>query len=502
MKILDYQNLKALDAVTIKNQQISSDDLMERAGKIAFHWIISHIDKLEEPILVFCGVGNNGGDGLVIARLLHQNGYEVIVYIISFNETHSLDFTINFNRLKELEIPFFGLNNKNDFIDIKPSKTIIDAVFGIGLSRSPSDFIKELFAYINSTESYIIAIDIPSGLYLNQIPQDPSGVIQADITLTFHLPKLIFFLTDTASYSNEIVVLDIGLDKSFLASVETNQYFIDQDEVLKKYKSIHRFTHKGIQGHVLIIGGSYGKIGAVCLSSKAALKTGCGLVTAFVPKCGYEILQTYSPEVMVLTDLNEKYISKISFEFTPNAIGIGPGLGQGAKTQKALYEFFKVNMVPLVIDADALNILAQNPEWLSLLPPKTILTPHPKELERIIGKWNDDFEKFEKVKKISIEYDLIVVIKGAPTMIVEGDNLFVNSSGNPALATAGTGDVLTGMITSLLAQSYQPIDAAILGVYLHGTTADIALPETGYQSFIASDIISNIGKAYLSLRKV
>jgi ADP-dependent NAD(P)H-hydrate dehydratase len=274
---------------------------------------------------------------------------------------------------------------------------------------------------------------------------------------------------------------------------------INRVAILKRYKPVDTQTHKGIQGHALLIGGSYGKIGAMMLSSKACLKTGCGLVTVFIPQCGYEIIQTANPEVMVLTDVQEKFISKIDFDFTPKAIGIGPGMGQELETQEALFELLKNNTLPLIIDADALNILSKNPEWVFLLPPKAILTPHLKELERLIGKWKSDSEKMEKTIAFSKKDHLVIVMKGAPTYIIDGETIYENTTGNAALATAGTGDVLTGMITSLLAQSYAPIDAAILGVYLHGLTADIALPETGYQSFIASDVIANIGKAYLSL---
>ena len=280
-----------------------------------------------------------------------------------------------------------------------------------------------------------------------------------------------------------------------------NSIHIHKKEILKRYKPIDAHTHKGLQGHALLIGGSYGKIGAMCLSSKACLKTGCGLVTVFIPRCGYEILQTANPEVMVLTDVQEKYISKINFDFIPQSIGIGPGLGQELETQNALHEFLVNDKITMVIDADALNILSQNVAWISLLPNKTILTPHSKELERLIGKWNSVAEKFEKAVAFSTLHNLVVVVKGSPTFIIDGETIYENTTGNAALATAGTGDVLTGMITSLLAQSYEPIDAAILGVYLHGLTADIALPETGYQSFIASEVIAHIGKAYLSLEK-
>jgi len=276
---------------------------------------------------------------------------------------------------------------------------------------------------------------------------------------------------------------------------------LDKTEILSRYKPINPHTHKGIQGHALIIGGSYGKIGAMTLASMACLKTGCGLVTVFLPRCGYRILQISNPEVMVLTDIAVKYISKIILNFVPQAIGIGPGIGQDIETHTAIHRFIKTNTVPLVIDADGLNIMAQNKDWLTFLPRKTIFTPHQKELERLIGKWDSEADKFEKTIAFSKQNNLILVMKGAPTYIIDGDTIFKNTTGNAALATAGTGDVLTGMITSLLAQSYEPIDAAILGVYLHGLTADIALPETGYQSFIASDVIKYIGKAYLSLEK-
>jgi ADP-dependent NAD(P)H-hydrate dehydratase len=276
---------------------------------------------------------------------------------------------------------------------------------------------------------------------------------------------------------------------------------INKSEILKRYKPINPKTHKGLQGHALIVGGSYGKIGAVTLSSRACLKTGCGLVTVFIPRCGYKIVQSAYPEVMVLTDVSVKYITRIVFDFVPQAIGIGPGIGQDIETQTALHRFVKTNEIPLVIDADALNILSQNKQWLSFLPEKTNLTPHQKELERLIGKWDSDADKIEKTISFSKQNNLVVVMKGAPTKIIDGDTIYENTTGNAALATAGTGDVLTGMITSLLAQSYEPIDAAIIGVYLHGLTADIALPETGYQAFLASDSIEHIGKAYLSLEE-
>ncbi|WP_432671033.1 NAD(P)H-hydrate dehydratase [Flavobacterium sp. SM2513] len=269
--------------------------------------------------------------------------------------------------------------------------------------------------------------------------------------------------------------------------------------ISKIYRRVQNDTHKGIQGHALIIGGSYGKIGAALLSSKSALHSGCGLVTAFVPKVGYSILQTAIPEVMVLTDKNATHISNIEFSIVPKAIGIGMGMGQEPKTRRAFYKFLNVNEVPLVIDADALNILAYNPKWLLSLKPQTILTPHLGELERLIGKWTSYEDMFEKTAALSKTLKCIVVMKGAPTYIFSDGKCYKNSTGNPALATAGSGDVLTGIITSLLAQKYSAEDASILGVYIHGLAADLARPETGTQAFVASTIIEYLGRAFLEI---
>ena len=272
---------------------------------------------------------------------------------------------------------------------------------------------------------------------------------------------------------------------------------INNKEFRKIYRPIDKFTHKGIQGHALIVGGSYGKMGSVVLASKACLKTGCGLVTAFIPKCGYETLQISIPEVMVETDDFSEHLTAINIENKFQAIGIGMGMGQNSDAQHAFHYFLKNNKTPLIIDADGLNILSENLEWLELVPKHTILTPHPKELERLIGVWNSEEDKMFRVEQLSHKYNLIVVLKGAPTVIVQNEIIYENTTGNQALATAGSGDVLTGIITSLVAQSYTPLDAAILGVYLHGLTADIAAPKMSYQAFIASDIIENIGNAYL-----
>lgn len=276
-------------------------------------------------------------------------------------------------------------------------------------------------------------------------------------------------------------------------------FLITKEEIIKFYKPVNPQAHKGLQGHAVIVAGSYGKIGAAVLASKSCLKSGCGLVTTFTSKCGYQILQISIPEVMVITDENANFVTNINLPLSPQAIGIGPGIGKELATQKALFEFLRINKSTLVLDADALNIFAENKSWLELVPENTILTPHPKELERLIGNWNSESEKFQKTIAFSEKYKVIIVMKGAPTFIINKNKIYENTTGNAALATAGSGDVLTGIITGLLAQNYEPVQAAKLGVFLHGLTADIALPQTGYQSFIASDIIENLGKAFLIL---
>ncbi len=274
---------------------------------------------------------------------------------------------------------------------------------------------------------------------------------------------------------------------------------VTEKDIAALYKAIQPDTHKGRQGHALIIAGSYGKMGAASLAVKACLHSGAGLVTSFVPECGYTILQTSVPEAMVLTDKKGKYITEIEFDFSPSAIGIGPGLGQDSDTQKAFNRFLRNNKVPLVVDADALNILALNKAWLSFLPPGSILTPHRKEFERLVGSWKSEDEMMILARELSSNFNIAIVLKGSPTHIISKRCIYENPTGNAALATGGSGDVLTGLLTGLMAQGYNANDAAVLGVFLHGRTADIALPETGYQGFTASSVIDYLGKAFLSV---
>ncbi|WP_178985590.1 NAD(P)H-hydrate dehydratase [Winogradskyella helgolandensis] len=504
MKLFSKEQIYEGDKLTTERQNISSTDLMERAGTQIFNWMHTRMQGAQVPIHVFCGIGNNGGDGLVLARHLITHGYNVVTYIVNCSDKRSKDFLINYDRIKNVTKKWpTMLSCKEDFteIEIGVDDIIVDAIFGIGLNRPPNDWVKALFQKFKASKAFTLSIDMPSGLYTDKAVEDEDAVIYAGYTLSFQSPKLAFFLPETEKYTIQWEVLDIGIDRDYLMQTETEVELISKLEVLPIYKPRKKFAHKGDFGHVMILGGSYGKIGAVNLASRAALSAGAGLVTAYIPKCGYHSLQTAIPEVMVITDDNETHISNINFELKPTVIGVGVGLGTSEETAKTFEAFLKKNKVPLVIDADGLNIISQHKTLLKLLPKQTVLTPHPKELERLIGKWSSDFEKLEKVKAFTNKYDVIVLIKGAHSITVNKNKLYINTTGNPGMATGGSGDVLTGVISGLIAQGYTPFAATIFGVYLHGKSADISIEDYGYQSLIASHIIETLGEAYLDLFK-
>ena len=504
MKLFSKEQIYEGDQLTTERQKIASTDLMERAGTQIFNWIHARMQGAQVPIHVFCGIGNNGGDGLVLARHLKTHGYTVITYIINCSDKRSKDFLINYDRIKNVTKDWPKmLSCSSDFseIIIEEKDIIVDAVFGIGLNRPPNDWVQELFQKFRASKAFTLAIDIPSGVYTDKAVEDENAAVHANYTLSFQSPKFVFFLPETAKYTVQWEALDIGIDRDYLMQTETEVELISKFEVLPLYKPREKFAHKGDFGHVLILGGSYGKIGAVNLASRAALTSGAGKVTAYIPQCGYHSLQTSIPEVMVISDANETTITHINYDIEPTVIGIGVGLGTADETAKTLEAFLKKNKTPLVVDADGLNILSKKKTLLKLLPEQTILTPHPKELERLIGKWSDDFEKLKKVKAFSKKYNVIVLIKGAHSITVYKDKLYINTTGNPGMATAGSGDVLTGVISGLVAQGYEPLDATIFGVYLHGKAADISVEDYGYQSLIASHIIETIGEAYIDLFK-
>lgn len=498
MRILNTSQIKELDKFTIAQQQITSIELMERACRAFTLWFTEHFNALHKVGIV-CGTGNNGGDGLGIARMLKDWGYPVKVWIVKGPVSESEDFKLNFQHLQEAGVNYVEIAGETDAEIFSDRDILIDALFGSGLSRPLEGIYDDIVKGINQSKGLRIAVDIPSGLMADK--HSEGTVVEAQYTVSFHLPKLAFFFPQYARYVGEWTLVDIGLSKSFIKEAETANVLIHRKGVRKLVKRRSRFDHKGTFGHALMVAGSEGKIGAAVLSGRAVLRTGAGLLTIHAPRCGYTTLQTSIPEAMVSMDAAEKFLSSVPVTTSYSAIGIGPGLGQQPETVKMLAGVLSAFPKPMVVDADALNILAANRELLHLIPPGSILTPHPKEFERLTGKWKNDFERLEKQKKLAAELQSVIIVKGAFTSIVSPEaKVFFNSTGNPGMATGGTGDVLTGILTGFLAQQYSALDAAILGVYLHGSAADLAVVETGEESLIASDLISYLPAAFRQLK--
>jgi NAD(P)H-hydrate epimerase len=497
-KILTTKQTQTLDAYTIQNEPIRSIDLMERASHqfcVQFELWYSP----EFPVHIFCGKGNNGGDGLAVGRILQQHAYDIHIWVNDNGKLGSKDFENNLSRLPiDKGLILHKWQNIND-IELPNSKfTIIDALFGSGLTRPLDGIYLDLVKLINSSEKDIVSIDIPSGMFADQATEGIS--IHADYTISFELPKLGFFFSENAIRTGTWVARSIGLHQDRIDSLESNKYMITFEDVKYLTKDRDKFGHKGNYGHICLITGSRGKVGASILSARAALRTGAGLLTVHIPECAYNVLQTAIPEAMVDIDKSMWHIGESKDVGHYSAIGIGPGLGTKQKSAKVLEDLIKEFDGPLVLDADALNIIADN-NWTHQIPGNSIITPHPGEFRRLFGEWKNDFEKNEQQIKKSIELGIYIVLKGAFTCITTPDgSCYFNSSGNPGMATAGSGDVLTGILTSLLGQGYDPFHASIAGVYLHGLAGDISAEKYSQQSMIAGDIIENIGCAYQRIK--
>ncbi len=499
MKILSAQQIKEVDEATMQLEPISSIELMERAASACADWIIHHYNTTKH-FAIFCGSGNNGGDGLAIARILKQKHYNVTVFILS-NSVYSDNVESNFELWQKINGNTVSIKSEEDFPNLKDeSLVVIDCLLGSGLNRNIKGLAAKLIQNINKVQKEVIAIDIPSGMYVdNNATNLHSTIITATHTLSLELPKLALILPENREKSGQMHIIPIGLNKEAIEKQESKYEWITEEYFKDFLKKRNRFSHKGNFGHVKIVAGSKGKIGAAVLTSKASIRSGAGLVTAEIPDCGYIVLQTAIPEVMVKINGDSKIDGRIDLD--DHTFGIGPGLGTDKETTKEIIRLINRNTEPMVIDADGLNILSEHKEEWDKIPINSILTPHPKELSRLIGKWNNDFEKLERTANLAKKYGLYVVIKGAYTVTVSPQGKFYfNSSGNPGLATAGSGDVLTGIITGLLAQGYSSLESCIFGIYLHGLAGNIASQEKGEACMIASDIIDNLGKAYLSLQ--
>lgn len=497
MKIFSAKQIKKWDEFTIKNTPITSAELMEKAATECEEQLLALIKERDiNQIRIFCGSGDNGGDGYVIARKLAMQGLGVSVYTIETSHKTSNDNERNFFRLvHEVAIHPQLIANKAALPRIYKHDLVIDAILGIGLNKPTDGLLAELIEHINQSQAYVVAIDVPTGLPVDidvTVDLTQQSIIKANQTLTFQTPKPFFLIADSYPYTGEFKVLDIGLLPEFTAEEDCFTNIITSEMVQIHRKPRPKFSHKGTFGHALIIAGSYGKMGAAVLATKAALRTGCGLATAFVPKCGIDILQTSVPEAMVLTDVNEKYITEIpKVDDAFKAVAIGPGITTHTLTVQALLAWLPSVNIPIVLDADALNCIGEAIQKGATVtfPEHCVLTPHPKEFDRIVGDCASSIERLHKQRDFALKNNVTVVVKGAHTSIATpSGELYFNSTGNPMLATAGSGDVLTGIIVSLLAQGYTTTEAAIGGVYVHGKCADF-WAENGNNTMLATDII-------------
>ncbi|WP_185867151.1 NAD(P)H-hydrate dehydratase [Blattabacterium cuenoti] len=509
MKILSLNQIRKADQYCIDSELISPIQLMERAAKSCFDWIIHNkyfkIRKI--PFIVLVGNGNNGGDGLYLSYMLHLYGAIVSVYAVNISNHFSNEFLINKHKILQHKITFKTIYKGEKFPFLNQKSYLIDAIFGIGFNREINQYWKSFFHYINEKKFLaVISIDIPSGLFMEKNNEDFKGIIKATHTLTFQVPKLPFLLPKYADYVGKWYLINIGWKNDFFRKIQTQNFYVDNVYIHAIYKKKVRkkFSHKGNYGHGIIIGGSFGMIGSIILSATASFRTGIGKLSVYVPYCGYQIIQNALPEAIVNTDEKKYCISNIVISNDNiNAIGIGMGMGIHPKTVYALESFLlKKKKIPMVIDADAINILSYQLQLLDLLPEGTILTPHPKEFQKLCKKlWKNDYEKLYLLKEMSTKYKIFIVLKGAYSVIsTPNGNLYFNSTGNAGMATAGSGDVLTGMIMSLLSQGYSPEESCIMGVYLHGLSGDIASKKLSEEAIIANDIINHIGEAFLKIK--
>jgi len=510
MKILTAEQTRQADAATIKNEPIASVDLMERAATAFTEAFLETFGITENPVFVFCGPGNNGGDGLAIARILLNQRISVQAFTVHAADKGSEDFKINRERLSNRLHTVKNIEAVEDIPEIPQEAIVIDGLFGSGLSRKVEGIFADVIHAMNASGGAVVAIDIPSGLYADKpLEEDAEAIVRADYTFTFQMPKLAFLLPFSVPFVGQWRMLDIGLDKTFIEEIDADYYFTDYFLALSLHKKRNLFAHKGDFGKTLLVCGSHGKMGAAVLCTRACLKAGVGLLTVHVPECGYQIMQIANPEAMTTVDRHQYIFTELEQKGATaldkyDVLGIGPGIGTSDETVNAVREVLEIargREMPMVLDADALNILGKNRDLLDLLPRHTILTPHPKEFERLVGKSSNNFQRHEMQREFSRKYSAYVVLKGAHTCITtpSGESFF-NTTGNPGMATGGSGDVLTGIILGLLAQNYHPKEAAILGVYLHGLAGDIAAKRQSQEAMIAGDITDNLGKAFKKIR--
>jgi ADP-dependent NAD(P)H-hydrate dehydratase / NAD(P)H-hydrate epimerase len=495
MKILTAAQIHQLDMFTQEVEHITSLNLMERAAEAFVHWFFMHTDFKKE-VWIFCGRGNNGGDGLAIARLLINRGYNVKPFSVQLGVL-SADCATNLDRLSPL-VAVTTIKTNEDIVKIPPNVLIIDALLGSGLNREVTGVYAAVINAINASDNKVYSVDVPSGLY-SDYPAKHAAIITADFTITFQMPKLMLFLADHEAYTGSWHIVDIGLKMEGAADLLTEFHYTDAAEIRSMIRKRPVFSNKGTFGKVLLMAGSRGMMGAATLTAKAVLRSGAGLVCVHIPASGVDIVQTIIPEAILSIDSHLDIISALPDISGYSAVSIGVGIGEHAYTADVLEELLLKATTPLVIDASALNILAAHPQWAVHIPANSILTPHPRELERLAGvQLQNSWERLHKAIELAKKMQVIIVLKGAYTAVVLPTGaVHFNSTGNSGLATAGSGDVLTGVITALLAQGYSPEEAAKIGVFAHGYAGDAASVIHSKTSMIASDVVAHLSAFFL-----
>jgi len=493
-KILNSRQVREVDALTIRKKNILSHELMESAAK-SFVKIFSRRYNNDRPVIVFCGPGNNGGDGLAISRLLLKKSWDVSTYYLQ-SDNYSTDFKYNLDKL--LKTPGNNVRIIKETAQLpalQKDTIIIDALFGTGLNKPITGFTASLIEWVNRQPCIRVAVDIPSGMSDTMPPED-SAVVKTDLTITFQIPKMSLLLEDNKEYVNELAIADIGLDEEAIGRQTTNSYFVQKEDVKQKIKPVKRFSSKWENGHALLIAGSYEKTGAAILAATSCMRAGVGLLSVHVPRSAKNALNISIPEAMIVPDVHENIITAINTDPRYTAFGIGPGIGTNELTVQAFISFLSNCNKPVVIDADALNILATQKQLLNQLPEHCILTPHAKEFDRLTQKHEKHIDRVETQRKFSVQHKCVAVLKSAYTTISDTEgNIYFNSSGNAGMAKAGSGDVLTGIITAFLAKKYDTLDAAICGAYVHGLAGDAAAERLGKVSMKAGDIIKYLPRA-------
>lgn len=501
MKFFHTTAIKELDAYTIEHEPIASIDLMERASRALTKAILERYNGCS--FAVFAGPGNNGGDGLAVARMLAVAGSSVQVWLVNPKGKLSPDCATNLIRLKEASVMVNEVRDNFCMPAFDKAVVIVDALFGSGLKMHISaSLFADVVEGINASGCRVVSVDMPSGLLGESNDPQNITIVKANLTLTLQFPKMSLLFAENSPFVGEMKVLDIGLSHAGIDSIPSTLYFTDEKEIKALLKPRAKHAHKGNFGRALLVAGSKGMAGASVLAARAALRSGVGLLTAHIPFCNNVIVQSSVPEAMTSIDSNVCCFSDKLDIGKYDAIAVGPGLGQNNESEAALLHLIDNCRVPMVLDADALNILARNSEYLRRLPQGSVLTPHPGEFARLFGKTPNTYLSISAVRAFARDCGFAVVLKGAHTVVIAPDgNLYFNSTGNPGMATGGSGDVLTGMVLALLAQGYSATDAARMAVYVHGLAGDIAASEKGETALVAGDIIDGLPYAWRSLER-